>query len=161
MRGFTLLELLIVLVIISLSLALAFPAFYKASLKGEAGFENRFSSLVEGSFAFGAPVELCVDFEGGAVEVGRSKVELPYPAESLVLPGRVVSSKRSTRFCFEPRGVTAYAINFKKDGGYLTVLVLYPTGEVLYLELNEAQEETLKDKLLKGRIAEWFSYYSF
>jgi len=86
-------------------------------------------------------------------------VDSPYPIESLVLPGRVVSGALVSSYCFSPSVPGVWTVNFKTPEGYLSAVVLYPTGEVLLLNLNEAQEETLKDKLSKGRIEEWFSYY--
>jgi len=157
--AFTLLELVIVLAVVSALLVLIFPEIYKTSLKSGELFKNEVSSLTSSSFTFGPPPTFCVNFREGFLEVGSKRVDSPYPIDSLVLPGRVVSSAFVSSYCFTPRVPAVWAVNFKTGDGYLSMVALYPTGEVLFLNLNEAQEETLKDKLSKGRIEEWFSYY--
>jgi hypothetical protein len=103
-----------------------------------------------------------VDFKRGLFTVNSQAVELPYPPETLVSPGLLISSKVTSTYCFQPSSAGYYLLNLKKGGdGYLSVLFLYPTGEALFLNLKESEEETLKDKVEKGRIAQWFSYYSF
>lgn len=160
-RGFTLLELVVVLALISTVLILVFPALYRDSLSGEELFKNRFSSLVQSSFSFEKAPEMCVNFKEGFFSVNGERVELPYLPESFVLPKNLISSEVRSVYCFEPKPSSYYLLNLKKSSGYLSVLFLYPTGEALFLNLDEAEEETLKDKVEKGRIAQWFSYYSF
>jgi len=162
MRGFTLLELVIVLAVISVVLSLTFPAIYRRSLDSPDVFNNRAKSLLESLFSLGRPEEICVDFRKGELSVGKERLELPYPAESLVLPGRLVSGELVNRYCFEPYGFGYFVLNLRKgEGSYLSLFTLLPSGQTLFLSLNQAQEETLKDKVEKGRITEWFSYYSF
>ena len=161
MRAFTLLELVVVLAIISVLLALSFPAFYSRSFNSPELFENRVRSLFESAFTFGKAKEVCVDFKREELSVGKEKVELPYPAESLVVPGKVISGELFSRYCFEPSGFTYFTLNLKKEDGYLTLFTLFPSGETQVLNLKESEEETLKDKVEKGRITQWFSYYSY
>jgi prepilin-type N-terminal cleavage/methylation domain-containing protein len=159
MRAFTLLELVIVLAIVSLLLSLVFPQIYKSSLSGEESFKNRFESLVSDAFSFNGGSELCVDFKKGLFSVVGQEIKLPYRAESIVLPGRLVSGELSSKYCFVPSRATVFVLNLKKEGGYLSIMVLFPMGETKFYSLKESEEETLKDKVEKGRVGEWFSYY--
>jgi len=160
-RGFTLLELIIVLALLSTLLIVLFPALYRSSLEGEELFKNSFSALLGSSFSFEGPPELCVNFREGFFTLNGRRVELPYRPVSLVAPQKLVSSELRSLYCFEPASPAYYLLNMKKDRSYLSVLFLYPAGEVLFFELDEAEVETLKDKVEKGRIEEWFSYYSY
>jgi prepilin-type N-terminal cleavage/methylation domain-containing protein len=160
MKAFTLLELLIVLLVTSLLLALAFPAFF-SSFKGEEAFENEVSSLLSSSFSFGSSPQFCVDFKRGRLGVGGEWIEAPYPVKSLVLPGKIVDGEGVDLYCFALSTPTVWAVSFKKSDGFWAFLALYPCGEVLFFNLSPAQEETLKDNLSKGRITQWFSYYSY
>jgi len=161
MRAFSLLELLIVLVILSLVLFLAFPAFYRNSLNSAESFENRYRAFMGELFSFEASPELCFDFKGNSLSVGGDTLNFPYPLESVVVPGKVVSKELTNRFCFRLEGVSCFVVNLRKGDGYLSLFNLFPSGETSFLNLTESQEETLKDKVLKGRVEEWFSYYSY
>ncbi|WP_456456948.1 prepilin-type N-terminal cleavage/methylation domain-containing protein [Thermovibrio sp.] len=161
MRAFSLLELLIVLVIMSLILFLAFPSFYRNSLNSAESFENRYRAFTGELFSFGATSELCFDFKDNSLSVGGETLKFPYPLESVVVPGRVVSRELTDKFCFRLEGVSCFVVNLRKGEGYLSLFSLFPSGETSFLSLTESQEETLKDKVLKGRVEEWFSYYSY
>ncbi len=161
MRAFTLLELVIVLAVVSLLAALTFPAIYSRSLTSPQLFENRVRSLFRDLFFFGDSKEVCIDFKGGWLKVGGEKLELPYEPESLVLPGKVVSGELLSKYCFKPSGFTYFTLNLKEGDSYLTLFTLFPTGETQFLRLTESEEETLKDKVEKGRVTQWFSYYSY
>jgi len=161
-RGFSLLELVVVLAVLSLLLTVFFPPLYRRSLNDEELFKNRFTSLLQSSFSFTGSPEFCVNFKERLFTVNSQEIELPYPPESLALPGLLVSSKAHSTYCFQPSPAGYYLLNLKRgEGQYLSVLFLYPTGEALFLNLKESEKETLKDKVEKGRITRWFSYYSF
>ena len=160
-RGFTLLELLIVLVVLSLLLTLLFPVIVRSGLNSEESFKTRLSSLFSSSFVPGRPVELCVNFKENAVFVGKEEVRFPYRIETLVLPGRVISSELTNRYCFDLKKLTYGALITENGDTYPSILFTFPSGEVLFYNLSKAEAETLKDKVGKGRIVEWFSYYSF
>ena len=161
MRGFTLLELVMVLSVISLLLSLVFPKIYRSSLNQEESFRNGFASLVSNAFSLSGGAEVCVDFVNRRLSVGGQEIDLPYEPVSVVLPGKLISGELSSKFCFVPSGVTVFLLNLKEDRGYLSILTLFPTGESRFYTLKESQEETLKDKVEKGRVEEWFSYYSY
>ena len=159
MRAFTLLELVVVLAVVYLVLSLVFPQIYNSSLSGEESFKNRFTSLLVNSFSFNGGSELCVDFKREVFSVGGKEVKLPYRPESVVFPGKLVSGELASKYCFVPSGATLFVLNLKKGDGYLSVMVLLPMGESKFYSLKESEEETLKDKVEKGRVGEWFSYY--
>lgn len=160
-RGFTLLELVVVLAVISVLLIAVFPALHRREMKEAELFKNTFSSLLESSFSFEKPPELCVNFRENFFSVNGKRVELPYRAVSFVAPKILVNSETSTSYCFQPETPSYYLLNLSKGEDYLSVLFLYPSGEALFLDLKEAEKETLKDKVEKGRIEEWFSSYSY
>jgi len=70
MRGFTLLELVMVLSVISLLLSLVFPKIYRSSLNQEESFRNGFASLVSNAFSLSGGAEVCVDFVNRRFSVG-------------------------------------------------------------------------------------------
>ncbi len=161
MRAFSLLELLIVLVILSLTLLLAFPSFYRSSLSSEDAFKNRYRAFVGEFFSFGSSPELCFDFKRNLLSSGGESLSFPYPLDSVVIPGKIVSRELTGKFCFKLKGVSCFVVNLRKGDSYLSLFSLFPAGETSFLTLNQSQEETLKDKVLKGRVEEWFSYYSY
>ncbi len=161
MRAFTLLELVIVLAIVSVVLTLVFPVFYSKNLSSPDLFENRVKSLLQSSFSFGKGKEICVDFRKNKVSVDKETLDLPFPPEALVLPGKVVSKELFSRYCFTPSGFTYFVLNLKRKEGYITLFTIFPSGQTQILNLKESEEETLKDKVEKGRVTEWFSYYSY
>ncbi|MEO2066213.1 MAG: hypothetical protein ABGX17_06910, partial [Desulfurobacteriaceae bacterium] len=64
-------------------------------------------------------------------------------------------------YCFTPSGFTYFVLNLKRKEGYNTLFTIFPSGQTQILNLKESEEETLKDKVEKGRVTEWFSYYSY
>jgi len=160
-RGFTLLELLIVLVVLSILLTLLFPVIVKSDLSSEESFKTEVSTLFSSSFVPGKPVQLCVDFKENRISVGSKSVSVPYKIDTLVLPGKVVSSEIASKFCFDLKNLTYGALIGEKGELYPSILFTFPSGEVLFYNLSKAEAETLKDKVGKGRIVEWFNYYSF
>ena len=160
-KGFTLLELTIVLVIVSLLLSVSFPAILRSSLSSEESFKTRLTTLFSSAFVPGKAVEFCVDFKKNRLTFGGEELQLPYRVNTLVLPGKTVSSELSTLYCLDLKKLAYGAIIMEKGNGYPSILFTFPAGEVLFYNLSEAEEETLKDKVEKGRIVEWFSYYSY
>jgi prepilin-type N-terminal cleavage/methylation domain-containing protein len=160
-KGFTLFELVIVLSIISLILLISFPKILKNSLSSETSVKNKLRSLFSNSFSLSRPLEICVDFRLNTVSAGNSTVKLPWKVESLVLPGKIFSSKNRSSFCFSSSKLTYGALVFRKGEVYPTLFFTLPFGETVMYELSEAQKDTLKDKVEKGKITEWFSYYSY
>ena len=160
-RGFTLLELVIVLVLISILLILVFPVVLKSGLDSSENFKTKLSSLLSSAFSPGESVEFCIDFKGNALKVGENTVELPYRVSELVLPGKIVSSEFASAYCFDLKELTYGAVVMENGERYSSFLFTFPTGEVLFYNLSKAETETLKDKVEKGRIVEWFSYYSY
>ncbi len=162
-RGITLLELVIVLTLVSLIAIVALPGMISFSTAGEEGFRNRLMSLFVSSFSPGSFPEVCVDFEKNLVSVDGVEVKFPAGKElvSLVMPGKLVSRELRSRFCFSEKKPTVVGLIAKKAGGYYVVEVLFPVGEVNIINLSESEAETFKDKISKGRLTEWFSYYSY
>ena len=160
-RGFTLFELVIVLSIISLILLLAFPKIVKEGLSSDASVENRLRSLFSTSFSLSEPLELCFNFKSGSVSVGNETVKVPWEMESLVLPGKIVSRQAASKFCFSAKNPVYGALICKKGEEYEALFFTVPFGEVNLYELSEAQKDTLKDKVVKGRVTEWFSSFSY
>ena len=157
--GFTLLELLIVLVILSVILSVSFPKIVQINLSSEESTINRIKSLFSNGFSLSNPVEVCINFEMDTLNVGGEKVKLPFKAETIVFPGKLISSERVNRFCFQVKNLNYGAIIGEKGGKYSAIFFTLPLGEVKVYRLSSSEEETLKDKIEKGRIVEWFSYY--
>lgn len=160
-RGFTLLELLIVLSVLSLLLALFLPVIVRSGLNSEETFKTELSSLFSSSFIPGKTLEFCVNFKENEVLLGEEKVKFPYKIKTLVLPGKVVSAELASKYCLDLKGLTYGAIVAQKGDVYPSILFTFPSGEVFFYNLSKAEAETLKDKVGKGRIVEWFDYYSF
>ena len=160
-RGFTLLELLIVLTILSLLLTLFFPVIVKNGLSSDESFKTKISTLFSSSFVPGKSVQVCVDFKENSLTVGSETVKVPYKLDVLVLPGKVISSELTNKFCFDLKRLTYGALIGEEGELRPSILFTFPSGEVLFYNLSNAEAETLKDKVGKGRIVEWFSYYSF
>jgi len=158
-RGFTLLELLISLVIVSLVLTVVFPRIVKSDLNSESSIYNRIRTLLSGSFSFSNSPEICVDFKENTLKVGNERIKLPFQLQTLVLPGKIVSSEVASKYCFKTGSLIYGALIGEKEGTYRALLFTLPVGEVKVYALSESEEETLKDKIEKGRITEWFSYY--
>ncbi len=160
-RGFTLLELVIVLTLLSLLLTLLFPFIVKSDLNSNSSLKIKVSSLFSSAFTPGSSEEVCINFKKNSLKVGEERVKFPWKIESLVLPGRVVSSESVTRYCFDLKGLTYGAIISENGGKYPSILFTFPAGETLFYNLSQSEANTLKDKVGKGRIVEWFSYYSY
>ncbi len=160
-RGFTLLELTIVLAIVSVLLTLLFPAILKSDLSSDSSVRTRISSLFSSAFSPGNPVEFCVDFKNNSLKVGKEVVKLPWKVDTLVLPGKVISSELSSSYCFDLKNLTYGAIVGEAKNRFPSILFTFPSGEVRFYNLSQAEAETLKDKVEKGRVVEWFSYYSY
>ena len=161
-RGFSLIELVVVLFVLSSLLILTLPSITALSAGGEKGFKNRLQSLLASRSLISREAQLCVDFTQNSISIGEDSVSLPEgELESLVIPGRVVSSENHSRFCFSVSSPITAGILAKSKEGYSAILFLFPVGEVNIINLSESEAETLKDKIAKGRITDWFSYYSF
>ncbi|WP_456435210.1 prepilin-type N-terminal cleavage/methylation domain-containing protein [Thermovibrio ammonificans] len=159
MRGFTLLELLIVLVILSLLLTVSLPALFNLSLSSRESFDNRLSSLSSQVCLLGKCGSVCVDFLNGTLSLGGESLKLPLKPKTFVVPGRLVSGEQFNSFCFTPSGPTDALLVLKEGDSYRAYLFLFPTGEVYTYNLTTGEADTLKDKVEKGRLAEWFRYY--
>ena len=161
-RAFSLLETVLVLTIISLVSILVLPTFVKESKNSLAGFENRLRSAMGGLFSLSSNPEVCIDFKNNTVEVSGNRI--PFPAEielvGFVSPGKVLSFHNTSKYCFSGNTPTVFGLIGKKDSVYYTVIVFTLSGETQILELSEAEVETFKNKVFKGRITEWFSFYS-
>ncbi len=160
-KAFTLLELTIVLAVISLLLTVMLPNMVKSSLSTEESFKNTAAAFFQSLFLPGERIEVCVDFKNNRVGNNDGGFSFPpgYSIESLVFPGRLVSSEVTSRFCFDTdRPVPVLIVSSKRDS-YFAVLSYLPVGEPRFYDLTEGEVSTLKDKVLKGRVEEWFSYY--
>lgn len=160
-RGFTLLELLIVLAVLSILLTLLFPVIVKSNFCSEESFKTEVSTLFSSSFVPGESIQFCVDFKENKISVGSKSISVPYKIDTLVLPGKLISSEITSKFCFDLKNLTYGALIGEKGELHPSILFTFPSGEVLFYNLSKAEAETLKDKVGKGRIVEWFSYYSF
>ncbi len=160
-KGFTLLELVVVLVLISIVLSLAFPVILKSDLSSPESFKVRLLSLLSSAFSPGETVELCINFKENSFKIGNDTVDFPYEVQELVLPGKIVSSELASRYCLDLKKLSYGAVIMKNENSYPSILFTFPTGEVLFYNLSKAEAETLKDKVEKGRIVEWFGYYSY
>jgi prepilin-type N-terminal cleavage/methylation domain-containing protein len=161
-RAFTLLELVIVLMIVSLLSIVTLPALVNQGENSPEGFENRIKSLMGNLFSFSSTPEICVDFRKSSVKVADDEVTFPdgFELTSFVSPGKVVSSHSTSKYCFSGSTPTVFGLVAKGDSVYYTIMVFIPSGETQVMQLDEAEVETFKDKILKGRIAEWFRFYS-
>jgi len=161
-RAFSLLELVIVLMVISIASIVTLPAFVSESESSIQGFENRLKGAMEGLFSFSSTPEVCVDFRDNSVEVSGERIAFPKGLELtvLVLPGKVVSAHSVSKYCFSGNTPTVFGLVAKGNSVYYTVMVFTLSGETKIMQLNEAEVETFKDKVFKGRVTEWFSFYS-
>ncbi len=157
--GFTLLELLIVLVILSVVLSVSFPKIVQINLSSEESTINRVKSLFSNCFSLSSPVEVCVNFKKNVLSVGGEEVKLPFTAETVVFPGKLISSEGVSKFCFQVKNLNYGAIIGKKENEYGAIFFTLPLGEIKIYHLSSSEEETLKDKIEKGRIVQWFNYY--
>jgi len=155
MRGFTLLELVLVLALVALVSAVTLPVIYKSSLKGNEEFENRLSYLAAQLWSPSKTYQVCVNFRKNLLPLGKERLEPPFKLETLVLRGRLISGEQFNRYCFTP----SQAGEFLITGKGRAILIFMPLGEVHYYRLSEGELETLKDKVEKGRVSEWFKYY--
>lgn len=157
--GFTLLELLIVLVIMSLILTLVMPAFLNRSLNSVEAYENKLKSVMREV----SPLEkeFCVNFKDNYIKVGKVKIPPPssFTLTSLVKPFTLISSENHNSFCFTINRPTIVGVIAKNQDKYLLTVIFLPVGETKVLKTDQAEVETFKDKISKGRILEWFSYY--
>ena len=163
-KGFSLLELVIVLLIISLATAVTLPAFVNFGSSSQENFENRLKTAMSSLFSFSEAIELCADFKRNAIQVGEEEIELPAgkELEYMILPGKVVSSEINSRFCISSKKLEAVGFLAKESSErYLSILVFLPSGEVTINSLSQGEGETFKDKISKGRIVEWFSFFSY
>jgi prepilin-type N-terminal cleavage/methylation domain-containing protein len=161
-QAFSLLELVIVLMIISLISILTLPAFIDEGKSSLQGFENQLKSAMGSLFSFSSVPEVCIDFKNNTVEVSGDKIPFPdgFELTSFVSPGKIVSSHSVSKYCFSGNTPTVFGLIAKGNSVYYTVMVFTLSGETQIMQLNEAEVETFKDKILKGRIVEWFSFYS-
>jgi prepilin-type N-terminal cleavage/methylation domain-containing protein len=162
-KGFSLLELVIVLLIISLAAIVTFPAFVNLGSGSQENFENRLKTAMGSLFSFSKAVELCADFKKNAIQVGE-EIELPAgkELEYMILPGKIISSEISSRFCISSKGLDVVGFLAKESSErYLSILVFLPSGEVTINSLSQGEGETFKDKISKGRIVEWFNFFSY
>jgi len=162
-HAFTLLELLIVLLIVAVISSVVVPGIAYRKVGSTEVFENRLKGAVGRTFDLAHPAEVCADFKNNAVEVKGEVVELPkgYALRNMVMPGRLVSGQFSSRFCTSVKHPTVIGFVATAGGRYYTALMMIPSGEVLTAYLEESLAETFKDKVLKGRLSEWFSLHSY
>jgi prepilin-type N-terminal cleavage/methylation domain-containing protein len=163
-KGFSLLELVIVLMIISLVAVVTFPAFVNFGSSSQENFENRLKTAMSSLFSFSKTIELCADFKKNVIQVREEEIELPAgkELEYMILPNKVVSSEISSKFCISSKSPEVVGFLAKESSErYLSILVLLPSGEVSINSLSQGEGETFKDKILKGRIVEWFSFFSY
>ena len=162
-RAFTLLELVITLMIISLISIVALPTLIDKSRNSLTGFENQLRSAMGNLFSFSSTPEICVDFKNNTIEVSGNEIPFPdgFKLTNFVSPGKIVSFHSASKYCFSGNVPTVFGLIAKGNSVYYTVMVFIPSGETHIMQLDEAEVETFKDKVLKGRITEWFSFYSF
>jgi prepilin-type N-terminal cleavage/methylation domain-containing protein len=153
-KGFSLLELVIVLLIISMMAVVTFPAFVNFGSNSQENFENRLKTAMSSLFGFSRAIELCADFKKNILQVGEEKIELPAgkELEYMILPGKIVSSELSSKFCISSKSPEVVGFLAKESSErYLSILVLLPSGEVTINSLSQGEGETFKDKISKGR----------
>ena len=161
-KGFTLLELLIVLVIISVSLTLLLPVFIKRHLNNLESYENGVKTAMGEVYSLKGSKTVCVNFKDNYLSLGNQKIFLPssYQLVAFVEPMLLVSAENHSKFCFTPSKPTVVGFVAKGEKDYLITQVFFPVGEVEVFKASEADTETYKDKIQKGRVLEWFSYFS-
>ncbi|ADY74022.1 hypothetical protein Dester_1391 [Desulfurobacterium thermolithotrophum DSM 11699] len=161
-KAFTLLELVIVLLIVSLTLTITLPTFFNIEATSMENFENKLKTATNSVFNLSNPIELCADFKENSINVGKEKIPLPRgkKLKYMILPGKIISSESSSKFCISSKGLETVGFLAKESTNkYLSILVFLPSGETEIRFLSEAEGETFKDKVSKGRIVEWFNYY--
>ncbi len=158
LKGFTLLELLIVLVILSVALTLVLPALIKRNLNDMALFENRVRSALD---EVSLKKDICANFKDNYISIGGVNILLPSPYRltTFVKPFTLVSGENRNSYCFTASQPTVAGFVAKSKNNYLLIAVFLPTGEVEFYKTDEAEAETFKDKVSKGRILEWFNSY--
>jgi hypothetical protein len=155
---FSLLELLIVLTIISISMIVIFPIFSTLSEDSWENFENRIKTTT----AFSKPAKVCINSSTNSLIINEEEIPIPKNGEikSIVSFGKLISSETTTQHCIHTSKPETIGIFIKKDdNNFFSILIFLPTGEIMLESTSEAEVETLKDKLLKGRVLEWFSSY--
>lgn len=163
-RGFSLLELVIVLLIVSIASMVMLPAFINLGKNSQENFENRLKTATSSLFSFSKAMGICADFKDNAIKVGKQKLTLPSgeELEYMVLPDKVVSSEMNSHFCISSKRPEVVGfLSREPSNQYKSILILLPTGEVSVKPLSEGEAETFKDKISKGRVVEWFNYFSY
>ncbi len=160
-KGMTLLELTIVLMIVSLVAIIILPGITAFSTSREESFKNRLSTLLNSSFSLSSSPTICINFKKNSIAVGKNEVPLPSGKElqTLVMPGKLISGEIASKFCFSESDPTVLGAIARNGESYYVVEIFLPVGEVNIIELSQSEVETFKDKISKGRITEWFSYY--
>ncbi|MEO2068481.1 MAG: type II secretion system protein [Desulfurobacteriaceae bacterium] len=156
-RGFSLLEILIVLTIISVGIFVALPTFYSFEKGSWDNFENQLKTAAGNLFSLSKPSEICVNFKDNYLKLGGEKILIPQEGkvEYLVFQGSLVSSDLFSKYCTYLQKPEAIGILIKKENNtFLSILILFPAGEVIIKETSLAESESLKDKILKGRVLE-------
>ena len=159
--GFTLLELLIVLVILSLILTLILPAVINKNLSDMASFKNKVKSAMDQVSLHSTEESICADFKNNSISIGKAKIPLPTPFQltTFVKPYTLISGENHNSFCFTASKPTVAGFIAKSKDHYLIIAMFLPVGEVEFSETDQAEAETFKDKVSKGRILEWFNSY--
>ncbi len=157
MKGFTLVEILVTLMIVALTGFIILPSFVERAERGK-GFFNELNQAVREIAPLSENQTLCVDFSNGTVTISKTLIKSPYRIKYLLSPSMLYSSEFSKRKCISFKGKpTVVSIIFQKnEKDYIGYTVLTSTGEAVKQNLDEAEMETLKDKILKGRVLEWF-----
>jgi len=156
MRGFTLIELLVVLVVVSLVSFLVVPSFINR-IGSRESFQVKLSNVLKNISSLSENRTVCVDFKEGKVLAGGGEVKSGLPIDCFVSPGRLYSPEDTEEVCLTFNDPNVFSIIFRAgEDRFRAFTTLTSTGEVIIQELDEAEEETLKDKMLKGRILEWF-----
>ncbi len=155
--GFTLIEVFVVLVIVSLFISIATPSIENLLKKNKESFDNLLKANIQTSSS------ICADFNGNDLRLDNTTLDLPrgFKLVYAIIPGKLASSKYQSSFCMNIGSKpSVIGMVVQSNGSYLGYLILTATREIIKWPLTEAGMETFKDKVLKGRMADWFNYCS-
>ena len=160
MKGFTLIEVLIVLLIVAIAGFLAFPSLTNR-IDREVNFFNELNQTAEQLSLLSGNQTICVNFADNTISISGTLLKSPYKVEYLLSPSILISSKFSEKKClnFSQQPTVVSIIFSKEKDTFIGYTILTSTGSIIKQELDEAEMETFKDKIYKGRVLEWFKHH--